>query len=63
MPQYMLVLDAHAMDHVPDEDMPNVDRPRTRSARRSRARGDRSGSPRGRSRGVGVQWRRQPAPR
>ena len=26
MPQYMLVLDAHAMDHVPDEDMPNVDR-------------------------------------
>lgn len=26
MPQYVLVLDAHAMDHVPDEDMPDVDR-------------------------------------
>jgi hypothetical protein len=26
MPQYVLVLDAHAMDHVSDEDMPDVDR-------------------------------------
>jgi hypothetical protein len=34
MPQYVLVLDAHAMDHIPDEDMPDVERPRTRSARR-----------------------------
>ena len=24
MPQYVLVLDAHAMDHIPDEDMPAV---------------------------------------
>jgi hypothetical protein len=26
MPQYVLVLDAHAMDHVPEEDMPDVGR-------------------------------------
>jgi len=26
LPQYVLVLDAHAMNHVPDEDMPDVDR-------------------------------------
>ena len=26
MPQYVLVLDAHAMDHGPDEEMPDVDR-------------------------------------
>ena len=26
MPQYVLVLDAHAMDHIPDEDMPDVDK-------------------------------------
>jgi hypothetical protein len=26
LPQYVLVLDAHAMDHVPDEDMVEVDR-------------------------------------
>lgn len=25
MPQYVLILDAHAMDHFPDEDMPVVD--------------------------------------
>jgi hypothetical protein len=25
MPQYVLVLDAHAMDHIPAEDMPDVD--------------------------------------
>jgi hypothetical protein len=24
MPQYVLVLDAHAMDHIPEEDMPDV---------------------------------------
>jgi hypothetical protein len=24
MPQYVLVLDTHAMDHIPDEDMPDV---------------------------------------
>lgn len=24
MPKYRLVLDAHAMDHIPDEDMPDV---------------------------------------
>jgi hypothetical protein len=26
MPQYVLVLDAHAMVHIPDEDMPDVDK-------------------------------------
>jgi hypothetical protein len=26
MPQSVLVLDAHAMDHIPDEDMPDVDK-------------------------------------
>ena len=26
MPQYVLALDAHAMDHIPDEDMPDVDK-------------------------------------
>jgi len=25
MPQYVLILDAHAMDHVRDEDMPDID--------------------------------------
>ena len=25
MPQYLISLDAHAMDHIPDEDMPAVD--------------------------------------
>ncbi len=25
MPQHVLVLDAHALDHIPDEDMPDVD--------------------------------------
>jgi hypothetical protein len=24
MPQYVLILDAHAMDHFPDEDMPDI---------------------------------------
>jgi hypothetical protein len=26
MPQYVLVLDTHAMDNIPDEDMPDVDK-------------------------------------
>lgn len=41
MPPYVLVLDAHAMDHIPDEDMPDVDKAahparRTTAARRQR---------------------------
>jgi hypothetical protein len=26
MPLYVLILDAHAMDHLPDQDMPEIDR-------------------------------------
>jgi len=26
MPQYVLILDAHAMDRFPEEDMPDIDK-------------------------------------